>query len=347
VHPVAAQRILRLAFGTALALWVSQAVNWGLSFIAPLLLSFLLALPLPAPGFRKSLVFLLALAIPVWCCSWLLLPILYHYPMAGMLALVLACFWSFYYSASGGSKVLGAFLTLGLAVVTAVGSDSADVLLAINWALTVNAAIAMVFLSLAYTLFPDRPIKGPAPARPAAAPPDRSAAIRSAWRSTVIVFPVIVFFLFYDESAAYLVVMIKVSSMGQQVGNDQTRAAGKSLLLSTFWGGVAAWLAWGALSAWPSLMLYVILVALAGLWFGRRIFVGQGMDPAGGMWGYAFLTMLAILAPAVLDSAAGDAAGVRFQDRLYMMAGATLYAVAAVYVFDAFWRGKAARTVVE
>ena len=163
----------------------------------------------------------------------------------------------------------------------------------------------------------------------------------------VIVIPVVLFFLLYEGSAAYLVVMIKVASLGQQVENDHTRAAGRSLLASTFWGGLAALIAWGALSAWPSLILYVILIALAGLWFGRRIFKGQGMDPLGGMWGYAFLTMLAILAPAVLDSPGGDAAGVRFQDRFFMMAGATVYAVAAVYVFDAFWRGKAARTVVE
>ena len=347
MSPVAAQRILRFAFGTALALWVSQVVNWSVSFIAPVLLSFLLALPLPAPGLKKGLVFVVVLVVPVWVSTWLLLPILSHYPVAGMILLVLASFWSFYYSANGGSPVLGAFLTIGIAVVVAIGSVSVDAVLAVNKALSINALIAVGFLWLAYTLFPDKPQDGAMPSRPQVPSPSRQEAIRSAWRSTLIVAPVILFFLFYEDSASYLVVMIKVASMGQQVENDQTRQAGKSLLMSTIIGGAGAVIMWNLLGIWPSLILYVLLVALGGLVMGRHIFSGQGMHAQGGMWSYAFLTMLVIIAPAVMDAPGMGAAGAKFFDRLLMMFWATLYAVAAVNVFDAFWRGKAAQAVVE
>ncbi len=37
-----------------------------------------------------------------------------------------------------------------------------------------------------------------------------------------------------------------------------------------------------------------------------------------------------------MDSIGGDAAGAKFFDRLWMFALTTLYAVVAVYVFDAF-----------
>jgi len=47
---VASVRILRLAFGTSASLWFSQAVGWDMSFIAPVMTMFMLALPLPAPG---------------------------------------------------------------------------------------------------------------------------------------------------------------------------------------------------------------------------------------------------------------------------------------------------------
>jgi hypothetical protein len=117
--------------------------------------------------------------------------------------------------------------------------------------------------------------------------------------------------------------------------------------MSTVIGGIGAVIMWNLMGVWPSLILYVLLVLLAGLIMGRHIFQGQGMHPKAGVWSYAFLTMLVIIAPALMDGAGGDAAGAKFFDRFAMMFWATLYGVAAVYVFDAFWRGKAPQTVVE
>jgi len=236
MHPVAARRILRLAFGTAAALWFSQVVNWDVSFIMPALVSFLLAVPMPAPSLKKGIIFVLALAVPAYGVIFLL-PVMDNYRLAAILILIAACFWSFYYSAKGGSPVLGAFLTMGLALLTAVGSDSIDALLMVNMALVINAVIAMLFVWLAHAFFPDPPRPANQGPRPSPPTPERAVAIWSAWRATVIVFPVMFFFLLYQGSASYLVVMIKVASMGQQVENDTTRAAGKSLLMSTVIGG--------------------------------------------------------------------------------------------------------------
>ena len=71
------------------------------------------------------------------------------------------------------------------------------------------------------------------------------------------------------------------------------------------------------------------------------------MVAGAGTWSYAFMTMLVIIVPALADGAGGDAAGVKFIDRITMLGWATLYGVVAVYVFDAFWRGKAVRMVEE
>jgi hypothetical protein len=60
------------------------------------------------------------------------------------------------------------------------------------------------------------------------------------------------------------------------------------------------------------------------------------MQPQAATWSYGFLTMIVILAPAVMDSAGGGPAGLKFWDRLLMFAGTTLYAVGTVYIFDAF-----------
>ncbi len=335
MHPVAARRILRLAAGTSGALWFSQVVNWDVSFIMPVLVSFLLAIPIPAPRLKQGIIFVLALALPAYG-ALLLLPVMDHYHIVAVLILISATFWSFYYSSKGGSPVLGAFLTMGLALLTAVGSDSIDAQLAVNKALVVNAVIAMLFVWLAHAFFPDPPRPANAGPRPVPPKPERSMAIWSAWRSTVIVFPIMFFFLLYQGSAGYLIVMIKVASMGQQVENDLTRAAGKSVLMSTIIGGIGAIIMWQLLSIWPSLVLYTLLIALGGLIMGRRIFSGLAMHAQAGVWSYAFLTMIVLIAPAVLDGPGGSTASVGFYNRMGMMFAATLYSVMAVRIYDAF-----------
>jgi len=81
----------------------------------------------------------------------------------------------------------------------------------------------------------------------------------------------------------------------------------------------------------------VLLIGLAGLFFGQRIFEGGGLRHDAATWSYAFLTLIVVLAPAVLDTQSGSSADARFYDRLLMFVWATLYGVGAVYVFDAFW----------
>ena len=60
------------------------------------------------------------------------------------------------------------------------------------------------------------------------------------------------------------------------------------------------------------------------------------MHPAGPTWSYAYLTMIIILAPAVLDGQSGSSADAAFYSRLLMLVGASLYGILAVFVFDHF-----------
>jgi hypothetical protein len=112
---------------------------------------------------------------------------------------------------------------------------------------------------------------------------------------------------------------------------------GKSLLASTLWGGLGAIIAWNLLLIWPSLLMYTLLVALAGLIYGRWIFQGPAVHPKFQMVQYAYLTMIVILAPAVLDGIGSSAAGGAFWSRLLLFILIALYGTGAVAVFDAFW----------
>lgn len=256
----------------------------------------------------------------------------------GFLLLTLALFHSFYFSAKGGAAVVSTLVTIGLAMTVAVGSVSVDALLAVASGLTLGAVVGAVIAFLSHALIPDPLLEDQAKAKentPATIP--LAVARRNAMRALAIVLPIILWFLVSVASASNMAVMIKVAAMGQEAANQKAGDAAKSLLMSTLIGGIGATVSWNVLRIWPSLTLYTLLIALAGLLFGPRIFAGRGLQPNGPTWSYAFLTMIVVLAPAVLDGDFGSSADARFYDRLLMFVWATLYGVGAIYLFEAFW----------
>lgn len=334
---IASVRIGRLAFGSAACLCFSQAVAWDMSFIAPVMTMFLLALPLPAPKLRMG-VLLVAALILAFAVGLFVLPRILYQPMVGFLFLALLLYWSFYVPAKGGPAAVGTLLTMGLAFSTAIGTVNVDAVLLVIDGVVYGAIAGIAFVWIAHALMPDSlaasPVAPPQVAPQPTEPPDLSEARWRAFRSLMIVLPVGLWFLLSGASAAYAPVMIKVAAMGQQASITGTRAAGRSLVGSTVIGGAGAIIGWQVLSIAPTLAVYTLVVGLAGLVAGRRIFRGPGLAPTAATWSYGYLTMLVILAPAVLDDAFGGPAGVKFVDRLLMFFLATLYAVAAVYVVD-------------
>lgn len=337
-HPLASRRILRLAFGAGMCLWFSQAVNWPLSFIAPAFTILILALPMPPLGLKKSIGFIIALIAPM-LAGMALLPFLLHARWAGIALMGLALFFTFYYTARGGSMVLGTFMTIGLTLVVTIGSVNSEFLVVLVQTMAVCSAVGLAFVSLAHLLIPDPPADPSLPAfkPPVPAVPEPAEIHRLALRSLAVVFPLALVFLFSSGSVAYTVVMIKVASMGQQATSTGSRELGQSLMESTLWGGLAAVIAWYAMTIWPSLTFYSLLFVIAGLYFGRGIFQGPAVGPRFSMWSYAYLTMLIILAPAVLDTPISDGASAAFWTRFGLIMLVAVYGTVAVSVFDAFW----------
>ncbi|HNP37363.1 MAG TPA: DUF2955 domain-containing protein [Woeseiaceae bacterium] len=330
---VASRRALRLAAGTALAMWVSGACGWTLSYIAPVLTLVILALPLSRPKPRFFLMIVAAVVVSVYG-SFIFLPLLLYFRLAGLILLALALFHTFYLTARGKPAAISTLLTIGITLTVAVGSVSVDALLVVAEGVFIGAIVGALIAWMAHVALPDPPLAAP-PKKPPA--PETSGAIRLALRSLAVVLPVSVWFLMSPASAGNAAVMIKVASMGQEATAEKSRRVAKSLLVSTAAGGIAAIVAWQILAIWPSLTLYTLLFAIASLWFAGKIFAGYGLAADGDTWNYALLTMIIILAPAALDSQFGSDAGASFYQRLFMLMGASLYGVVAIYVFDAFW----------
>ena len=308
--------------------------------MAPVITMSLLAMPLAQPKPRFFLVVIVALVASAYS-SLLFLPLLLHQELVGLLLVSLALFHSFYFTARSGTAAVGTLITIALALTVSVGTVTVDGLLAVDHGLAVGAVVGSLIAMLSHLIIADprqdMPVIGPASAGDDGARKIDLAAARShAMRSLLLVMPILLWFLLSAASASNMAVLIKVAAMGQEVSLGSTRSAARSLILSTLAGGLAAILAWQFLSMWPSLLLYVLLIALAGIIFGTRVFSGGGLRPGAATWSYAYLTMIVVLAPAVLDGDSGSSADALFYGRLFMFGWATVYGVVAVYVFDAF-----------
>jgi hypothetical protein len=317
---------------------VSQAASWPMSFVSPVLAFIFLSLPLPRPSVKMTLGFILVLSASSFV-GVVLSPFLEHTRWVGIGLFILALFHSFYFTSKGGSAALGTLMTVGLALVVAVGSVSSSVMVEIAKGLTICGIWGMAFVWLAHALIPDPPTTlGALRQKPLEPPqPDLATARLRALRSMLIVLPIAIFFLFSSASTSYIVVMIKVATMGQQANVESSQTVGRSMLASTIIGGIGAIIAWQILSIWPSLLIYTLVVGLFALLVGPKIFQGAGMHPKGSMWSYAYLTMIVVLAPAVTDGVGSDGASSAFYMRLFLFVVVAVYGSTAVAVFDAFW----------
>ena len=61
------------------------------------------------------------------------------------------------------------------------------------------------------------------------------------------------------------------------------------------------------------------------------------MHPNADTWSYGILTMIIVLAPAVMDGAGSDGAGSAFYTRLLLFLVIAVYGSGVVAIFDAFW----------
>jgi len=328
----AAIRTIRLAAGTSLALAAAEGIGWNASYLCPVFVSFLLALPLPVPSLKGGIGFVLTLVASL-LLGLMIVPLINHTAAPALLLIALALFLAFRFAASGGSPLLSSFFTLGIVAVPVVGSESVDLAIGLVKSLGFTACTAMLFVWLAHALFPDAPQPAATPARVSKGAPATDAN-RLAVRATLVVTPLILCFLALSGAASYLAVLIKAMSLGQQACTDQRRDAARTLIASTLIGGAAALAIWAALRIWPSLLVYTLLVLLAGFWFGRRVFSGRGLAANGAMWSYALLTALVVIGPTAAAGEGGPSAMYKILVRILMMLAASVYAAVAVFLFD-------------
>ena len=318
-------RVLRYAVGVTLATSLSFALAWPLFVLTPVLVAFMLALPLPAPTLRQGatqVLHLLAAFLLGVLFTLLALP----YPLLYATALAVALFHVYYLANRGGSPflVLMSLLALLILPMTAFGHEA----LAIGFAryFVVSGIAALLLVWLAHGLLPD-PVASP---RLPAQPLQRGyspVAARLALKSTVAVLPLVLLFLAFNLSGQLLVmVFAAIFSLSPDLTSGWQAA--RASLISTLIGGAGALLFYQLLVAVPELNFLALATLLTSLLIGGTIFSDRPIAK------YLPSAMIALLV--LIGSVMGEGAGLldKLVTRVVLLSAAALYLVLSMLLLE-------------
>ena len=325
---VPARRVFRLSLTTALALAGGYALALPLPYLAPLFALMLTLSPGPPLGL-KNLFGLLLVVLLTLGMGLLLIPLLLHYPLAAVLIVTVGLYFSNYLTLNLGKGLVGALLTVGFTLISAAGLLSDQLAIIVIQALVLSIALAIACHWVVYPWFPEE-------ADPAGkAKLEGVRARQSNWlalRATLIVLPA--YLMALTNPQAYLPIIMKSVSLGQQGSVADARHAGTELLGSTFLAGCFAILFWFALKLSPNLWMFFLWMLLFGVYVSSKLYgVIASRFPAS-FWHNTAVTVLILLGPAVQDSASGKDVYKAFAVRMGLFVAVTLYAWLAIYALE-------------
>ena len=316
--PIGAKRVFRLSLTVALSLAVSYGMGNTLAFIAPLFAFMLGAAPKPPMG-PKGLVGLILVLFLILSTGLLLIPLLTYYPMMALMLVLLGLYFANYLSLNKGKGAVGAFLTVGITLISAMGLMGHALAMMVISALLLNIMIAVICQWVIYPLFPENELPP--------TPPPAPEPLQSSWlalRATLIVFPSYLLVLY--NPAAYAPIIMKSVALGQQTSETEVRHAGRELVGSTCMAGVMAILFWFCLKLAPNLWMYFLWTLAFSMYFIAKFYAVIPSRFSQSFWQNVMVTLFIFVGPAVDDTANGKDPYKASAVRIGLFIGVTLYA---------------------
>jgi hypothetical protein len=236
-----------------------------------------------------------------------------------MLAL-LGLFFANYATLNLGKPPIGALLTLGIALISAMGLMGSGVAPMIIQALCVNILVAVVCQWVVYPFFPEE--TGPPPP-----PPPPSEPAQSSWlalRATLIVYPS--YLLVLTNPAAYAAIIMKSVALGQQTEATDVKVAGRELLGSTLMAALLAILMWFGLKLAPNLWMFGLWTLAFSMFVIAKFYGVLPSKFSPSFWQNVLVTLFIFIGPAVGDTESGKDPYKASAIRLALFVGVTIYA---------------------
>lgn len=321
-------RIIRFSVGVTLAAALAYGINWPLSFLLPILTSFMLSLPLPMPslqaGFRNMLHTLIAFGAGLIFSLFFL-----QFPLVYLVMLGLVLFHLYYYLNRGGSLWLALMSIVAILLLSMLGNTHEGLATGISLGFIGTGWLTIIMVWFSYLLVPD-PQAAPFPQAPGFQPGYSRSAAEAALKSTIAILPLASLFFILDLTS-YMLVMIFAALFILKPELNEGKEAGMNSLISTLLGGACAWVFYWLIVAVPEYHFFLALMFLTALYFGINIFSGK---PTAKYYGSALIALLILV-----NSSMGEDANFteKFIMRIILITLAVTYIVAALKVLNSFW----------
>lgn len=266
------RRVVRLTLGVALSMAIAFGFGWMLSFVTPVLVVGSLVVPGPRPPVKALfslpivilVTFAIALFVPIAAMSW---------PEIGIPLILLQIFYCFYLLGRGSSQAICTWMLVGLLMIPVVGNDSIDMAINLTVAIFSGGIIAMAIVVLMYVLVPDPPSNEAVAPAPKAPTMPKGMAGRYALERTLILAPLLIWFL-YSQETGLIKVLIFAGLLAMSPNLTAGSAAGMGLVLANLVAGIIAMIVYEVLVMVPSFLFLVMLFVCLAMLYGQIIFKG-------------------------------------------------------------------------
>jgi hypothetical protein len=326
------QAALRLAFGVTACFALVEILNWDASFLAPLLAANMLAKAQRPPSLGQGLVVLLLIALSTGTVLALTIAFL-GTPAVLILALALLLYLAFYAHVRGAPDLATLLLQISAVSLPVIAVLSPDGAAGFAATLLSAGAVALLTVWAAHAAFPN-PDFADADAGPTtdiASKVDPRAAARHAFLDTIVVVPVLAWFIL-DATEVAVVVLIVILTLLRQRDPGRGQSAALGLIVGNLLGGVAAAIVYNLVLLNNSFVFFIAVCLAACLIFAGRIVTAGKQAP---LFAIAFATFILLLGLGLSPLPGGS--GEAFASRLINVLLASAYAIGAVSLLE-HWR---------
>ncbi len=323
-------KALRYAFGATLAMAIAMGFGWMLSYLAPLLTLSLLSSPAGRPSIKSGIVFVLII-IAANIFALIFGKIFLSYTL--VFILIIGYFLFLMYYAKGGdvSPIIILWLMISLLTIPLVILEYKGVAALVASSLTLGGSVALIVTWISYALFPDKlnisSVNGKRKKQNIETKEER---FENAVKSTIVVFPLLLLFYFFQLSGALLILMY-TALLSMQPGFAKDFSKGKPLIIGNFMGGIVAMFVYEIFVIIPEYFFMLIIVFLLGLFFGRKNFSG---DKSGALFGMAYSTFVLIIGS--VTGTFDEEANTKVYFRVFEIMVAVIYLVTAFGLVEYF-----------